>query len=66
MPALSSLKSGWSGALLALLGGALTVPAFAPWNIWPLVLPGLLILFWLLEDAARAAPPCSASCMPLV
>ncbi len=57
MPALSSLKSGWSGALLALLGGALTVPAFAPWNIWPLVLPGLLILFWLLESATprRAA-----------
>jgi apolipoprotein N-acyltransferase len=34
--------------LLAILAGALTTPAFAPFHLWPLALlgPGLLLLLW--------------------
>lgn len=46
---LHTLTSGWRGPLLALLAGALSVPAFSPWGIWPLVLPSLLALQLLLQ-----------------
>ena len=48
MKRLSLLRSGWPSLLLAALAGALAVPAFGPWNIWPLALLALTLLQWLL------------------
>ena len=48
MKRLSLLRSGWPSLLLAALAGALAVPAFAPWNIWPLALLSLILLQLLL------------------
>ena len=44
--------------LLALLAGALTTPAFAPFNLWPLALlgPAMLMLLW-----TRDERPCFAT-----
>lgn len=41
--------SGWQAALLAVVAGVLTVPAFAPFGIWPLAIIGPSILFRLLQ-----------------
>ena len=48
MKRLSLLRSGWPSLLLAAFAGALAVPAFGPWNIWPLALLALTLLQWLL------------------
>ena len=48
MKRLTLLRSGWPSLLLAALAGALAVPAFGPWNIWPLALLALTLLQWLL------------------
>ncbi|MGL4205017.1 MAG: apolipoprotein N-acyltransferase [Aeromonadaceae bacterium] len=51
MTRLVSLTTGWRAPLIAALLGAATVPAFAPWNIWPLAL-ATLVGFNLLLPAA--------------
>ena len=57
MTRLASLTAGWRAPLIATLLGAATVPAFAPWNIWPLALLTLVGLNLLLpgQGARRAA-----------
>lgn len=51
-----NLRSGWCGALLALLSGALLPFAFAPVNLFPLAIISPAVLFWLwLQASPRQA-----------
>src|SRR5574337_935764 len=43
------MRSGAVGDLLALIFGAITVFAFAPFNVYPLAVLTLAALFWLLS-----------------
>ncbi|MGH8377646.1 MAG: apolipoprotein N-acyltransferase, partial [Gammaproteobacteria bacterium] len=46
------VRAGVAGDLLALVCGALTVLAFAPFNLYPLAIITLAALFWLLNGAS--------------
>ena len=48
----SRLRSGLPGDLLALIAGALTVLAFAPFNLYPLAMITPAALFWLLNGVS--------------
>ena len=49
--------NGWRGDLIALIAGALTSLAFAPFSLWPLAIlaSGLLFITWMFSTAKRAA-----------
>lgn len=46
------LTRGWRGDIVALACGALTVFAFAPFNVYPLAVITLAALFWLLNGVS--------------
>ena len=43
------------GALIAASAGALTVYAFAPWRLWPLILISLVVLLRLIQAQPERA-----------
>lgn len=45
------LLSGWKRALLAALAGALTMVAYAPFHVFPVMFFSLSVLVWLLDGA---------------
>ncbi|MDE2235976.1 MAG: apolipoprotein N-acyltransferase [Gammaproteobacteria bacterium] len=47
------LRTGVAGCILSMGCGALAVLAFAPFNLYPLAVFSLLVLFWLLGSASK-------------
>ncbi len=57
--------SFWRANLVAFIAGAITVVSFAPFGFWPIAIPTLAVLFYLIVNAERKAATVHGFCFGL-